>query len=71
MATGRDVAVDIRKVQAKPEDAMGVIQGLYYKLGVHNKPYYWTGDCWQQSTLSAQGAVRLMAREKRYRWMII
>ena len=32
-----------------PKDAIGALQGLYYKIGLHGKAYYWNDDQWVKS----------------------
>mgnify|MGYP000341883273 FL=1 len=35
--------------EAIPEDAIGNLNGLFYKIGLHNFSYYWNGDEWLRS----------------------
>ena len=32
-----------------PEGAVGILNGLFYKLGSHNFSFYWNGEEWRKS----------------------
>ena len=34
----------------KPKGAQYEVDGLFYKIGVHDKVFFWAGDRWQSST---------------------
>jgi len=36
-------------VQGMPKNAIGILNGLYYKIGLHDFSYYWSGDSWLKS----------------------
>lgn len=36
-----------------PEGAIGVLNGLYYKIGIHNKAFFWDDSEWVKSGKSA------------------
>lgn len=36
-------------VQGIPENAIGSLNGLYYKIGLHGFSYYWDGNSWLRS----------------------
>lgn len=38
----------------KPKGAQFEVDGLFYKIGVHNKVFFWAGGCWQSSTRSKE-----------------
>lgn len=40
-------------VQAIPKNAIGSLNGLYYKIGLHGFSYYWDGDSWLKSETPA------------------
>tara|TARA_R110000868_G_C10859385_1_gene761379 strand:- start:644 stop:847 length:204 start_codon:yes stop_codon:yes gene_type:complete len=40
-------------VHAIPNNAIGSLNGLYYKIGLHGFSYYWNGDSWLRSQKSA------------------
>ena len=35
--------------EAIPEGAIGNLNGLFYKIGLHNFSYYWNGEKWLRS----------------------
>ena len=32
-----------------PDNAIGALNGLYYKIGAHDFGFYWTGNSWHKS----------------------
>lgn len=32
-----------------PDGAIGCLNGLFYKIGLHNLAFYWNGDEWVRS----------------------
>tara|TARA_R110000796_G_scaffold7861_3_gene26508 strand:- start:914 stop:1123 length:210 start_codon:yes stop_codon:yes gene_type:complete len=32
-----------------PEGSIGILNGLFYKVGTHNFSYYWDGEQWLKS----------------------
>ena len=55
---GRPVIVDCRPKDideddpGKPAGGERRINGIWYKIGVHNKPFRWNGDKWILSTIN-------------------
>lgn len=38
---------------AIPSDALGALNGLYYKIGTHGMAFYWSGVEWRKSDKNA------------------
>lgn len=46
-----------------PRDASGFLMGSFYKVGRHNKLYYWD-DEWKRSSLSTGEFVQRLSKKK-------
>lgn len=42
----------------KPKGAQYEVDGLFYKIGVHDKVFFWNIDNWQSSTRSKEEIIR-------------
>ena len=47
-----------------PEDSLGVIHGLYYKIGRFDRAYYWDDIEWRNSSKSPEYVIEYIKREK-------
>jgi hypothetical protein len=43
----------IEAQDAIPKDAIGALNGLYYKIGMHGMAFYWNGSEWRKSDKNA------------------
>jgi len=43
----------IEAQDAIPSDALGALNGLYYKIGTHGMAFYWSGLEWRKSDKNA------------------
>jgi hypothetical protein len=43
----------IEAQDAIPRDAIGALNGLYYKIGMHGMAFYWNGLEWRKSDKNA------------------
>jgi hypothetical protein len=41
-----------KKSNDRPPDALTICDGLFYKIGLHNRAYYWDGYEWRVSSKS-------------------
>tara|TARA_R110002167_G_scaffold90986_1_gene244729 strand:+ start:1331 stop:1534 length:204 start_codon:yes stop_codon:yes gene_type:complete len=39
--------------EAIPKEAIGALNGLYYKIGTHGAAFYWNGSEWRKSNKNA------------------
>jgi hypothetical protein len=46
-----------------PEEAIGAVSGLYYKIGLHGKAYYWNGEEWIKSDKTSEEIKAALARK--------
>lgn len=46
-----------------PKNASGFLMGSYYKVGRHNRLYYWD-DEWKRSRLSANEFLKQLSKKK-------
>jgi hypothetical protein len=52
-----------------PEESIGTLNGLHYKIGLHCRAYYWDGVEWVRSDRSADDVIRAIdAKTHRVSW---
>ena len=49
---------------ARPEDAIGTLSGLYFKVGRFNRAYYWNGEDWLKSARDPGAVQREILKKK-------
>lgn len=49
----------------KPKGAQYEIDGLFYKIGVHDKIFFWASDRWQSSTRAKEEIQRANKKQNK------
>lgn len=53
-----------KKMTGIPDGAIGTLDGLFYKIGLHGRAFYWDGRQWIKSDKTAQSVESDIAAKK-------